>query len=118
MSAPDNSSHEIYLYGGKGETQLFDDVYVLSVPAFTWVKITQGNSPRYGHTCHLVGRSQMVTVGGANSDNLTAWCDWESRGLAILDLNKPRGSGWGSVFNANAKDYQVSEAIYAVIGGE
>ena len=63
ISAPDNSSYNIYMYGGKNGTGAFDQIYALSLPSFTWVKIYEGDSPRYGHTCHPVGQRQMVTVG-------------------------------------------------------
>ncbi|KAJ5217385.1 hypothetical protein N7468_010393 [Penicillium chermesinum] len=60
VSAPDNSSHNVLSVQRErqGGRALCDDVYVLSVPAFEWVGITDGNSPRYSHLCHLVGRSQ------------------------------------------------------------
>ncbi|KAJ5082373.1 hypothetical protein N7532_011416 [Penicillium argentinense] len=44
VSAPDNSSHNIYLYGGKGEKDTYDQTYVLSIPSFTWIKLMEGAS--------------------------------------------------------------------------
>lgn len=39
-SAPDNSSHNIYLYGGRAsETFVYDQIYVLSLPSFHWTKV-------------------------------------------------------------------------------
>lgn len=56
-SAPDNSSHNMcvsccglsatltltggisYLYGGRNDTGMFDQVYVLSLPQFRWTKV-------------------------------------------------------------------------------
>jgi hypothetical protein len=56
-SAPDNSTHNIYIYGGwdpaGDHEKWYDDIYVLSLPSFTWVKMYQADSPRYGHTCIL-----------------------------------------------------------------
>lgn len=69
-SAPDNSSHNIYIYGGWNEHTYtyFDDVYVLSLPSFTWTMLYgEGSGPRFGHTCHLVGNRQMLTVGGVST---------------------------------------------------
>lgn len=76
VSAPDNSSHNIYIYGGLNEHSdtYYDDVYVLSLPSFTWTMMYgPGNSPRFGHTCHLVGNRQMLTVGGIS--NLDMQCE-------------------------------------------
>jgi hypothetical protein len=113
-SAPDNSSHNIYLYGGRGANDLYDQIYVLSIPSFTWMKVAEGKSPRYGHTCHVVGQKQMVTVGGDASWDLVTGCDWELKGLAIMDMSTFE---WGSVYNAYAGNYQVPSQIYSVIGG-
>ncbi|KAJ5621744.1 hypothetical protein N7528_006527 [Penicillium herquei] len=113
-SAPDNSSHNIYLYGGKGNSTVYDQMYILSIPSFEWVKLYEGSSPRYGHTCHLVAQSQMLTVGGVEYEDITENCDWEDKGVAIMNL---RDSTWGSVYNANAGEYLVPSKVYAVIGG-
>ena len=116
-SAPDNSSHNIYMFGGWDPTQQnrwYDDVYVLSLPSFIWVKMYYAESPRYGHTCHLVGR-QMITTGGRNiRRNITDYCDWELHGIAVLDLPTMT---WGSVFNATSGTYEVSSSVVDKIGG-
>ncbi|KAJ9282659.1 hypothetical protein DTO021C3_9277 [Paecilomyces variotii] len=114
MEAPDKSSHNIYLYGGRNGDQTFDQIYILSLPSFTWTKIFQGNSPRYGHTCNMVGARQMITIGGANDSDLLRGCDWETKGVAIYDLT---ALTWGSVYNAFAPKYQVPSLLYQVIGG-
>ncbi|CAL5871657.1 uncharacterized protein PFLUO_LOCUS5910 [Penicillium psychrofluorescens] len=115
VSAPDNSSHNIYLYGGQGANNLYDDVYVLSLPSFRWIKMYQGESPRYGHTCHLVGNKQMLTVGGDASEDLMSGCDWEEYGVAILDMSS---MVWGHIYHALDGEYQVPTKIYNVIGGD
>ncbi|OAL21572.1 hypothetical protein AYO22_07968 [Fonsecaea multimorphosa] len=93
--AQDNSSSNIYLYGGTSNGTIFDDVYVLSLPSFTWVK--------------------MITVGGGGkSSNITSDCDWEDKSLAVLDLST---IGWGSVFDAAAPHYDVPDDVVQAIGG-
>ncbi|KAJ5578364.1 uncharacterized protein N7459_007328 [Penicillium hispanicum] len=116
VSAADNSSHNIYLYGGLGSEADagFDQIYVLSLPSFRWINIYAGDSPRYSHTCHLAARSQMLTVGGAKYTNLTNGYDWEVKSVAILDLSTLQ---WGSVYNVNSGVYMVPSKIYNVIGG-
>ncbi|KAF2405298.1 hypothetical protein EJ06DRAFT_19966 [Trichodelitschia bisporula] len=117
VAAPDNSSYNIYLYGGRDPTipKLYDDMYVLSLPSFTWVKIYSGESPRFAHTCHLVSNRILLTVGGTANANATAFqCDWENKGVGIMDLSTKT---WGSVFNANAAPYTVGTDIVAKVGG-
>ena len=70
------------MYGGRDSTSqnktiYYDDVYVLSIPSFTWVTYFIGKTARFGHTCHLVGGRQMLTVGGMNNNEKT--CDWERK---------------------------------------
>ncbi|KAJ5391862.1 hypothetical protein N7509_007352 [Penicillium cosmopolitanum] len=96
VSAPDNSSHSIYLYGGKGEENVYDQTYVLSIPSFIWIKIMEGASPRYAHSCHVVGKSQM----------LTECCDIEFEEFPM-----------GNVFDYNAGEYELPAKIINVIGG-
>jgi hypothetical protein len=117
-SAPDNSTHNIYMYGGwdptGNETKWYDDVYVLSLPSFTWIKLFQAESPRYGHTCHIIGR-QLLTIGGNNiRQNVTGRCDWETESIAVLDLPTVT---WGSVFNASAGTYELSNTMVGKLGG-
>ncbi|KAK8140146.1 cell wall anchored protein [Apiospora sp. TS-2023a] len=116
VAAPDNSSYNIFLYGGwdPTKTAYYDDIWVLSLPSFTWTKIYQGVLPRLGHDCHVVGGRQMITVGGINSTDITGICDWEWMGVAILDLST---NAWGSVYDSQKPPYEVTPEISAVVGG-
>ena len=104
------------MYGGRGNNNYFiDDVWVLSLPSFTWTQIYQGLSPRFSHTCHVVGNRTMITVGGAaNSNYSAAPCDWEYKGVGVFDLSD---ATWGSVYNAAAGDYAVPSLVVKTIGG-
>lgn len=64
--ADDRSSYNIYLYGGLGvppDGVGFDDVYILSLPSFTWIKwwpSTPGvGNPHHSMTCNVINRSQV-----------------------------------------------------------
>jgi len=106
----------VQLYGGIDPTlhhNGYDDVYVLSIPSFTWTPIfTDGASPRWGHNCHIAGNRQMITVGGNISN--TGTCDWEVKGVAVLDMSNVT---WGSVFLSNQSAYQIPQALLSVTGG-
>ncbi|KAJ5110348.1 hypothetical protein NUU61_001605 [Penicillium alfredii] len=73
-SASDGSSHNIYIYGGydgqDAEHTPYDDVYILSLPSFTWVKGRVGTTEhgRSGHRCFRVFPDQMLIVGGRFKD--------------------------------------------------
>lgn len=45
---------------------------------------------------------------------MTKNCDWELKGVGIMDLSTKT---WGSVFNADAKAYTVTQEIVDKIGG-
>lgn len=45
----------------------FDEVYVLSLPAFRWFQANYTSRfPRWGHTCHATSSRQMIMIGGTN----------------------------------------------------
>jgi hypothetical protein len=115
MSAPDNSSHHIYLYGGVDPITNtgFDDVLILTIPSFSWTNVWPvGEAPRWGHNCHVAGKRQMITVGGNNTNGLT--CDWEVKGVAVWELTTLT---WGSVFMTNLTNFQVPQKVLGVTGG-
>jgi Kelch motif len=116
VASPDKSSHNIYIYGGRNPANdiIYDDMYALSMPSFIWTHTFDGDGHRYGHTCHLVGNRQLLSVGGQTSTNMTAECDWELDGVAIMDLST---TTWGSTYNPNAAPYTVTQRIVSSIGG-
>lgn len=98
-SVADGSSHNIYLKSGQGSNNvIFDDLYILSIPSFTWTKVFNGTSPRFGHTCHKVG-DQMLNVGGKEYVDPAQQmpCDWKTAGFGILNMSSLE---WGSVFRS------------------
>ncbi|KAL9070535.1 MAG: hypothetical protein Q9161_004832 [Pseudevernia consocians] len=124
-SAQDLSSHNIYMYGGRdgaNPPNYFDEIWVLSLPAFTWTMIYSGISPRFAHTCHLVGNRTMLTVGGvAAASQIQGFysanpptCDWEMKGVGVYDMSD---LVWGSVYNATAPVYEVPDPMISTIGG-
>ena len=59
----------------------FDDVYILSIPTFTWVQVyPDKNKPRkkseeyphYDLTCTVIRNSQMLVIGGQFPKDLDA----------------------------------------------
>ncbi|KAK1836544.1 hypothetical protein QBC39DRAFT_407323 [Podospora conica] len=134
VSAPDASSFNIYLYGGQnlqpymGQTQ-YSDMYILSIPAFTWIKVESPGGPmphpRAGHTCNL--RDGQIVVLGGYVNTSTTPC--ESPGVFVFDASTlhwtnrfvarphPADLHPDNAVLANSFGYQVPPLVASVIGG-
>ncbi|KAK4106493.1 hypothetical protein N658DRAFT_414402 [Parathielavia hyrcaniae] len=124
--AIDQSSYNIYLYGGVGmppDTGGFDDVYVLTIPSFQWVKMypTDGSlTGAYGHhslSCNVIDGAQMMIIGGTfpTSDD----CDVPDQyGVHNMDMGQQNEEKalW-KIFVTNITQYAVPDPIIAVVGG-
>lgn len=120
-SVTDGSS---YIYGGAGfgpNVTGFDDVYILTMPAFHWIKWypTQPGpgSPHNSLTCTVVDNAQMLVIGGT-FPNSTACDAPEVVGNHNLNLgeNDPTHAMWAS-YQPNLTTYNVPPEILKVIGG-
>ncbi|KAL8871456.1 MAG: hypothetical protein Q9174_002715 [Haloplaca sp. 1 TL-2023] len=137
-----DGTYEIFLYGGYdgnvGSKAIpFDEIYILSLPAFQWFKVDYPpERPRNGHSCNSVGGSQIVTVGGAdgNAEVNAGFVDGKKRSLMALgptpdDVHKSafnstpdpfaQGLGifdmttlkWADHYTANAPAYTQSDTV-------
>lgn len=87
----------------------FDDVFVLSLPGFVWTQVPyEAKLTRRFHTCAVVGRRQMLSVGG--TDGKTAWsgADPWPRGLGLFDMVDWT---WKNDYDADAKEYETAKTI-------
>ena len=51
VPAPDHSSYQIYVFAGYSDSTFILDMYVLSIPMFSWTRIPMKNYPgKYGMT--------------------------------------------------------------------
>jgi len=122
-SAPDNSSHNIYMYGGEASGQTpniaFSDMWILSIPSFHWIPVDVTSMPRKGLGCTVVAGRYMVTYGGLQAGWTDSTdgdkCDQENYGLRLFDMSDLT---WQSRYNGpeNSK-YTVPSAVYKAIGG-
>ncbi len=110
-----------YLYGGLGfgaNYTGFDDVYILSLPSFQWIKWWQGSgagNPHNSLTCNVVNSGQMLIIGGTFP--LSEACDSPATwGTHNLDLGKQTGVMWND-YQLNITSYVVPPEIISVIGG-
>lgn len=99
----------------------FDEIYILTLPAFYWIKVDYPpQHPRHGLTCNAVGGSQILTIGGLDSnsihttDTLTYTSPYDTtpdpfaQGLAIFDMTTLQ---FADQYTANASPYVQSDKI-------
>ena len=124
-SAEDNSSHNIYIYGGSGsDLIMINDIWILTLPAFHWVPVyPTGNEVNSdirqvsGHRCHKVHEKHMVAYRG---DNFNHTCDnnkglGKFQGMAIYDMSALE---WTTEVELENVKYLVPQALVQIIGGE
>ncbi|ESZ97136.1 hypothetical protein SBOR_2494 [Sclerotinia borealis F-4128] len=122
--APDYSSFNIYLYGGAGfgaNSSGYDDVYILSLPSFTWTKFWSNTDtaakPHNMLSCQVVDGAQMLIVGGSfpgdqfSCDTVNSW------GTHNLNLNEPAANLPWNTYQPNLTSYVVPSAIISRVGG-
>ncbi|KAF5506207.1 hypothetical protein CGCS363_v005074 [Colletotrichum siamense] len=68
--AGQDNTYDIFIYGGSvwGEG-ISEEVYVLTLPGFNFFKANTsiGSTPRECHACAVVGKRQMLSVGGTSN---------------------------------------------------
>ncbi|CCX16201.1 Similar to Host cell factor; acc. no. Q9V4C8 [Pyronema omphalodes CBS 100304] len=128
--APDNSSINIYVYGGTSQNYmdfvsmpanashgmkvaLKDDIWVLSIPSFTWTKVHEGSKSlgSFKMSCQRLGR-YMVSVGGSHGSYSAGETCKEPINVFDLESLTWNHKKWDS-----NSDYQVPRVISNVIGG-
>ncbi|KAH8727915.1 hypothetical protein GQ44DRAFT_738083 [Phaeosphaeriaceae sp. PMI808] len=103
-AAADGSSYNVYMYGGQNlqpaaqQTQK-DDMWILSIPSFSWIQVDQGGQTPYaraGHSCH-VWDGQLISIGGYIDPNLSC----ESPGIYVFNMTS---LSWKDQFTALTGD--------------
>ncbi|TGZ81509.1 hypothetical protein EX30DRAFT_395643 [Ascodesmis nigricans] len=134
FAAPDNSSYNIYVYGGDTSFEVYGNgmasdwprsgIWALSLPSFTWIKIEKEANNRVisSHTCHAHAQYLLAIAG--SEQTLRNILHPPSRPCTnILSVFDTSGGGWidlrGSLtgFSARKKNYTVPKLIYQHIGG-
>ena len=117
-TANDSSSFNIYIYGGydglNAADAPSDDVWVLSLPAFQWVKVYSGTPShgRSGHQCMTPYPDQMFIVGGVHQNQATCV---EGGIVQIFNLNKLE---FQNTYDPDTwSHYKVPSVVRQAIGG-
>lgn len=120
-SSSDYTSHNIYWYGGfdgiNPAKSFNDDVWILSIPSFMWMRVLQGTNGhgRAGHKCVKPYPDQMMVIGGytPNSDSKRSCV-----GGGIIQLFNLSSTEWLDSYNpAIWSGYSVPGMIFNMIGG-
>ncbi|KDN61375.1 putative kelch repeat protein [Colletotrichum sublineola] len=109
-----NGTYEMgasFVFGGTNtdKRKTYDDVFVLSLPGFVWTQVIyDATNPRRHHSCAVVGRRQMLSVGGV--DGVTGWsrADPWPQGLGLFDMTDWT---WKTEYDADAKVYETPSTI-------
>ncbi|RPA73807.1 hypothetical protein BJ508DRAFT_45122 [Ascobolus immersus RN42] len=118
-SAPDGSSHNVYMFGGQsdGNREFLRDVWVLSLPAFHWVNLRADLPAGISDAaCGKVGERYLFSFGGRDSETPIGGdvaCDEREGAVKLLDLAEGK---WVEEYKAG--DYEVPQAVYRAIGGD
>ncbi|ROT40770.1 hypothetical protein SODALDRAFT_104787 [Sodiomyces alkalinus F11] len=120
--AQDSSSFNIYYYGGypgvDPRADFYDDVWVLSIPSFTWTRVSEGrpNHGRAGHKCFMPYPDQMMVIGG---DTPRPGSNLACLDGGIIQIFNLTSAEWMDEYHPERYfDYGVPSAVRAVIGGQ
>ncbi|KAI5819602.1 hypothetical protein BZA77DRAFT_304447 [Pyronema omphalodes] len=138
-TAESKLSSNIYIYGGLGfgvNSTGFDDVYVLTVPSFKWIKLypiagpkapTNGtvnyDFPHYDLTCSVIKNAQMMVIGGQfpkdpNAKNCDAPDIWGQHNLVLSKVDGGSESYYWGKYIPDRNRYSVPSDIRNIIGGD
>ncbi|KAG5950050.1 hypothetical protein E4U53_005521 [Claviceps sorghi] len=120
--ASDFSSFNVYYYGGfdgiHPAKDFSDQVWILSLPSFTWTLINQGR-PRHarsGHKCFMPYPDQMIAFGGYTSVDGSSRVCLDPGPVVIFNLTS--GQWMDSYSPSRYADYGVHSSVVKVVGGD
>jgi hypothetical protein len=113
-----NSHRRRFIYGGSQNWNApitsdtldedFRTVYILTVPAFQWLRApNQSPIRRLAHTCKIIGKRQMLSIGGTQEYGLGEPDPW-TNGLGIFDMTT---LNWTNAYDAAAPAYEQPNLV-------
>ncbi|KAK2734888.1 hypothetical protein FQN55_002457 [Onygenales sp. PD_40] len=126
-SAPDDSSFQLHMYGGRHRkiknATVYDDVYVLSLPSFRWIhapttglQSKEDGVGRESHKCVTWKDGEMVVLGGTFrvGDTVKKGCSKDYPPIRVLNTSKFK---WEEQFSRDTS-YSVPGIVSDIIGGD
>ena len=104
----------------------YDTINILTLPAFHWIEVPYDpQNPRHGHSCNAVGGSQIISIGGVDSNSNVTGGDYPdltkstfntapdpfAQGLAIFDMTT---LSFAKQYTAMAPPYEQSALVKQV----
>lgn len=115
-SSKNGSHHDIFVYGGSNGNSMTapkSDIWVLSVPSFTWIKADvseRAGVPRQRHVCTTPYPDQMIVIGGTDTGGTPLEPNQAIDVYNLNDLN------WTGVYDPDVhQEYQPHQTILDVI---
>jgi hypothetical protein len=117
----DHSSYNIYYYGGfdgiNNADPFSDEVWVLSMPSFTWHRINEGKEihARAGHKCFKPYADQMMVFGGYTPEVGSSKNCLDGGPIVMFNLSS--GEWMDEYHPESFDDYAVPTKVQDKIGG-
>ncbi|RPA84069.1 hypothetical protein BJ508DRAFT_47666 [Ascobolus immersus RN42] len=118
ISSPDKSSHNIYLYGGLSSSIVVDkeekvnnEVWVLSIPSFTWKLVSTEGVNRLDHTCQLLDDRYLVSFGGKRYQE-RGDCSFGPEAPLNVQLFDLVDLKWTTRYEKKTDGYRVPKILY------
>lgn len=101
-------------------TVQYDTINILTLPAFHWISVPYNpQNPRHALSCNAVGGSQILTIGGVDSNakidtetlyqvSESSFPDPFAQGLAVFDITT---LAFSDHFTAEAPPYEQSDVV-------
>ncbi|KAH8178612.1 kelch motif domain-containing protein [Sarocladium implicatum] len=112
VSSP-SGTYELFVFGGyNADKDALNDIWVLTIPGFHWIKVGTAKTPRAYQACVVAGQRQMIVYGGIAGSANWAW-PWDDKdpwtnGLGIFDLTELE---WSDEYRADAETYQTPKVV-------
>ncbi|KAI4209659.1 MAG: hypothetical protein LQ351_007413 [Letrouitia transgressa] len=121
-AAIDDSSFQMVLYGGWDQQKALGDIWVLTMPAFHWIKINTTSAlssslPRLGSLCATYQDRQMFVVGGRNTMDVNESSLSCANGYAALLMLDTSTFQWQTHYPLQDTAYKVPKQVINIIGG-
>lgn len=128
-ASPNHSTYQVTIFGGwnTNTESGYDNIYVLTVPSFRWIKINGKNDfetpnlniGRANHRCVIYNDAQMIVLGGSVISNsseaeIDTSCRQGYPPIRVLDTGTYT---WKQAFDPSI-EYSVPDAVTNVIGEE
>lgn len=92
-----------------------DDIWVLTMPSFRWVKVGKSKIAKGAISCSVVGQRYMFSYSGRPANDIMV-CDPPGADGVLFDMTTLQ---WTDRYVApdSTTQYQVPEKVYSLIGG-